>query len=210
MSTSDVQDRTAYKSFLATFDQHIAPRVGENRSGGFRKILEAAEQHALTARKPILIVETGGLRKLDHWKGDGQSTRIFDAFVAYHNGYLFSVDINPLCAVLTREVCTHRSLAVTGDSVQFLKAFPGKQAISVLYLDSFDLDVRNPAPSNTHHMNELMAVVESLEPGTVVAVDDNLIVDGQPVGKGQLVGQFLSSRGVPLLFDGYQKVWQMP
>ena len=197
-------------SFLTLFDQHIAPRVGQRRSGGFRAILGAAERYATIAGKPILVIETGGLRQLENWVGDGQSTRIFDAFVGHNKGFLFSVDINPICAVLVRQVCSNRSIAVTSDSVQFLHAFPDKQAISVLYLDSFDLDVKNPEPSSRHHLEELGAVIEFLGPGTVIAVDDNTVVDGRPVGKGYLVESLLKDRGIPMLFDGYQKVWQTP
>ncbi len=197
-------------SFLSTYDQHIASRVGKHRSGGFRAILTAAEQNATRTSKPILIVETGGLRQLENWLGDGQSTRIFDAFVGHHKGFLFSVDINPICAVLVSQVCGNRAIAVTADSVQFLRAFPGKQAISVLYLDSFDLDINNPEPSSRQHLDELTAVIDLLEPGTVIAVDDNTVVDGRAVGKGKLVEEALSNRGVSLLFDGYQKVWQLP
>jgi hypothetical protein len=205
-----VQPTSTSGSFLPLFEQHIATRVGNHRSGGFRAILRAAEQHAAQSGKPMLVVETGGLRQLENWLGDGQSTRIFDAFVGHHKGFLFSVDINPICAVLVRQICSDRTVAVTADSIQFLQAFQGKHSISVLYLDSFDLDVRNPEPSSRHHLEELTTVIDFLEPGTVIAVDDNTVVDGKPVGKGYLVESFLADRGVPLVFDGYQKVWQVP
>lgn len=200
---------TSNSSFLPIYDEHLAFRLGDHRSGGFRAIIAAAEQAALHKGKPLLVVETGGLRKIDNWLGDGQSTRIFDLFVSHHQGFLYSVDIDPICAVLTRQMCSDRCMAVTADSVSFLRSLPGKQAISVLYLDSFDLDVNNPEPSSRHHVEELREVFELLEPGTVIAVDDNPVINGQAVGKGLLVQKMLQKRGVPMLYDGYQKVWQI-
>ena len=53
-------------------------------------------------------------------------------------------------------------------------------------------------------------MIEFLGPGTAIAVDDNTVVDGRPVGKGYLVESLLKDRGIPMLFDGYQRVWQEP
>ncbi len=197
-------------NFSAQFQKHFSAKVGERRSGGFAAMIEAVEKHIEKTSKPLLVVETGGLRALDNWLGDGQSTRIFDQLVRHCDGYLFTVDINPNCATLTRQVCSDRTIAVTADSVEFLRALPGKKCISLLYLDSFDLDVNNPEPSSRHHLAELQSVIDSLDAGTVIAVDDNYIINGRLIGKGQLIASMLEKLAVPLIFDGYQKVWQLP
>lgn len=178
-------------------------------------MLGLIEDVAQKRNERISIMETGGLRKLNNWAGDGQSTRIFDALISRSNGVLFSVDIDPVCAVLTSQSCSKQTIPVTCDSVWFLSNFSGGSNLTAVYLDSLDLDIYDPEPSAKHHLQEIEILYPSLRPGTIVAVDDNLELemhDGAKikVGKGYLVGEFLESKGADLVFDGYQKIWQIP
>src|SRR5687767_14228272 len=82
MDTGPCQTRQRQRldSFLPFFDSHIAELVGARRSGGFRAMIAAVEAALVCSTEKLVLVETGGLRQLENWLGDGQSTRIFDAF----------------------------------------------------------------------------------------------------------------------------------
>ena len=151
-------------SFLETFDRDYAGLLA-NRATGFRAIFELLE---LADANRYLILETGTLRLLDNWAGDGQSTRLFDAFVNFHDGAVFSVDIDPKAVAVARAAVSARTHCVCADSVAFLRDVsrmaPG--GFDLVYLDSLDLDVNNPAPSAFHHIKELLAL------GTLAAGDD--------------------------------------
>lgn len=207
-------DGSASRSFLPVFDRDYAPRL-ERRAEGFRAIFERVEARAVVGaegRTSPLVVETGSVRVRDNWAGDGQSTRLFDAYVTHHRGRCLTVDIDPAAAPLVRELCSRRTEAVTGDSVAFLarlSADLGDRRIDLLYLDSFDLDPADARPSAFHHMKELAAVWRSVRPGTVIAVDDNPeLPDGHRIGKAMYVAQFLEDLGVAPFYDGYQLAWE--
>ena len=168
------------------------------------------EQKALRGQKDFLIVETGSLRTEPiNIPADGASTIIFDAFLKIHNGALHTVDLDPKCQGVIRKYCSEKVIAYTSDSVKFLETFNEAEKIDVLYLDSFDLDVTNPEPSAEHHLKEIEIIFDRLKKGTIIIVDDNLVYKGKPVGKGYLVEKFLKDKGVPMIFDGYQKVFQI-
>ena len=65
----------------------------EKRSVSFKKTIDYLEN----LKGPVVILETGCLRKPDSFSGDGQSTLIFDKYIQHRNdgSRLFSVDINP-------------------------------------------------------------------------------------------------------------------
>ena len=75
----------------------------------------------------------------------------------------------------------------------------------LLYLDSFDVDFENPLPAAAHHLSELMAALNLLAPGSLVAVDDNR--DDQ--GKGSEVAWFLAEHGAVEIVRGYVRVWRI-
>lgn len=202
-------------SFLPMYDRDYAPLLAQ-RAEGFRAIFERVEQHAERrgARNyDPLLVETGTVRTRDNWAGDGQSTRLFDAYVSHHHGRCLTVDIDPAAALLARELCSRRTEATTGDSVRFLSELSarlGERHIDLLYLDSFDLDPADARPSAFHHMKELTAVWRSLGPGTVIAVDDNPVLpDGTRIGKAMYVAQFFDDLGIAPFYDGYQLAWEL-
>ena len=205
-------------SFLPFYDREYGPRLGV-RTHGFRAILGRVEEERTrrsAQERPLLVVETGSVRVPDNWEGDGQSTRVFDAFAGHqgrHGDKVLTVDIDPDAAVAVRSLCSDRVEAHTMDSVRFLHELSGRlgaQPIDLLYLDSFDLDVRNPHPSALHHLKELAAIWKNVGPGTVVAVDDNPVLDdGTPVGKGVYVAQFFRDLGIEPFYDGYQIAWAM-
>lgn len=164
------------------------------------------------------IVETGCARQEDNFDGDGMSTLIFDGYVAQNGGKFWSVDINPLNTGFARSQTTHANI-ITSDSVKFLNEHTkywvdeGKP-IHLLYLDSFDFDMKDPHPSSMHHLMELTAVMPALKSGyTMIVVDDNFLVTNDKgktsfeLGKGAYVKQFMDLIGKPRVFTGYQWVW---
>ena len=159
-----------------------------------------------------LIVETGSMRMpgVVDFATDGASTFLFHHYCRDHGGECWTVDIDPAATRHVAALCDPRIVrAATGDSVAFLRAFARKDAIRLLYLDSLDLDADDPLPSQRHHLHEVEAVYDALAPGAIIAVDDHFVHRGAPVGKGTLVERFLRERHVPLVYDGYLKVWQL-
>lgn len=200
--------------FLPYYRKNIYPLLNKEwrkRGPGFFSILFLLQESLKrNPDKTPLIVETGSIRneEVENWAKDGNSTVIFDEFLEIYNGSLYSVDIDSKCTSMIGSKCRNVK-AITGDSIEFLKSFEQAGEIDLLYLDSFDLDFGNPLPSSTHHLKEIEAIFSKLKPGTIIAVDDHFEYCGKNIGKGALVEEFLNSKNVPLIYDGYHKVWQI-
>jgi len=149
------------------------------------------------------IIETGTVRQLDNWEGDGQSTIVWNALAAERGGTVTTIDINPLGAELVAELGLQATTAIVGDSLDVIPTLSGH--CDFLYLDSFDVDFENPQPAAAHHLSELTAALNLLAPGSLVAVDDNR--DDQ--GKGSEVAWFLAEHGANEIVRGYVRVWRI-
>lgn len=185
------------------------PPLGEmlaltgKRKAGFEFMI----RHLRQCRRPV-IVETGCARVEGNYEGDGQSTLIFDAIADELEGAVFSADIDQKAVEIARSQVGPRTKIHCGDSVRWLARLKGQAHL--IYLDSFDFDYLNPWPSMAHHMQELAASFHLLRPGCLVAVDDNFRLPLGLIGKGMIVGDFFDRIGVPLVFDDYQRIWQIP
>ena len=215
-------------TFYKWFDD-ISKKLGV-RETGFRKIFKYLDSQPT----PIIIVETGCLRKKDNFL-DGQSTLLFDKYtLARGSGSkVYTVDINPESTKICREIVSQNTEVTTEDSVHYLnniskKLFENKTKVSMFYLDSFDLDWRYEFPSASHHMKELAAITKILEKNTLVVVDDSpasanvardadnlsnwkVIADPAPAptigGKGYLVHEYACHVGASLIFSHYLSAW---
>jgi len=186
-------------SYLPRFDAEFAEKLTK-RSKTFRLMLELLERMP----GPISIVETGCVRELGCWDGDGCSTVLFNDFVDQAPGrHLLSIEINEATAKLASENCP-RAFVRIDDAVKALAGMPANEVISLLYLDSFDFDPANPHPSSLHHLKELAAAQKNLRPGSIICVDDNH-PDG--TGKGAYVRDYLHNLGIEPIADDYQIVW---
>jgi hypothetical protein len=160
--------------------------------------------HLETLGRDVIIVETGCLREEGNWGGDGQSTLVWDAFVNYQGGQVFSVDLDVKAAALANSLTSDKTRVEANDSLAYLLHLATLGlSVDLLYLDSYDIDWSQPEPSMQHHVKELDAAWPMLKPGTVVAVDDNL----PKVGKGYLVAQVAKREGWTVLAEGYVLAW---
>lgn len=226
MTGEHAVSRTPPKSraFWEFFDAEAAPKLAL-REKTLRKVFE----HLDRVDHSITIVETGCARIEDNWKGDGQSTILFDRYVKARDqeSVVYSVDINPIAIAQARRSVSDRVKLTESDSVKFLNGLltefaPKGKTIDLLYLDSFDLDWDYWYPSAAHHLKELCAAIRMLTGETLVVIDDcPLRVDyvsgaenqirfvRQPSvgGKGRLVAEFAASVGAKLEFAEYQAGW---
>lgn len=199
--------------FDVTFAEHFQPRL-DRRAEGFASLFAALSRGS---PQPLLILETGCLRLADNWTGDGQSTYLFDVYAQSvlalgHPATVLSIDLGIESIAAARAVCSSVVNLICNDSVYALHALARQmrgQVASLLYLDSFDLDLADAMPSATHHLMELTAAAPLLGSGSLVAVDD-YCVPGTVGGKGTLVDLYMNSIGATVLHSAYQKVWRIP
>lgn len=187
---------------LADDCKYLEGRIdsSDKRYHTFKQCLELIEE-----RGAKTLVETGTARNgIKNCYGDGCSTAIFARFAQDHEAELFSVDINPGAISCSRKCLQQLNLAahfIQQDSVQFLKSFD--RPIDFLYLDSYDFELRNPAPSQVHHLKEIIAAMPLLHADSIIMIDDCDLPHG---GKGKLVIEFLISQGWKILAAGYQVI----
>ncbi len=147
------------------------------------------------------IVETGCVRDVNNYSGDGCSTLLFDRYLNHRNGILRSVDINLETINNAKNFVSDKVILNCEDSVKYLYSL--KLDIDLLYLDSFDLNWNNPHPSAFHHIKELLAISSNLKNGTLIVVDDN----ANNTGKGQYLADYMANIGKTTLFNDYQIGW---
>jgi hypothetical protein len=79
----------------------------------------------------------------------------------------------------------------------------------LLYLDSYNItDWNNDWAPAAHHLKELFAAKNIINPGTLIIVDDNIMsTQGTRLGKGRLIYELMESLGISCFIDGYQVGW---
>lgn len=194
------------------FYDNIRSRLGQ-RMMGFDYIF-----NYLSRIKEPLIVETGCARQDNNYEGDGQSSLLFDKYIAERGGHFITVDISEESVKYCKSKMTsENSLVVKNDSVSFLQQLNQKlisdgKKIDFLYLDSFDAPRDQPEVvynSALHHLYELMTIMPSLASGALIGVDDNWNEDGKMKGKGQLIADYMSKIGNEPTLNLYQIFWKL-
>jgi len=181
----------------------------------------------------INIVETGCLRIKDNFKGDGQSTLLFDKYTQYRDemSKVYTVDINPNATKVCRSIVSDNVEIFTGDSVKYLAELMPRlkkeeKKVSLFYLDSFDVDWQSSDRSAAHHLKEMATIINYLSEETLVVVDDAPILAPMKIednkffpitehpspkpfvgGKGYLINEFAYANGATLYFSNYQSAW---
>jgi FkbM family methyltransferase len=209
--------------FWRFFDNVARPRLAR-RADSFGKVFSYLDR----LDRPVVIVETGCVRRKEAWEADGQSTILFDKYAKFHPGsLLLSVDIDPAATAVCRSLVRPEVQIHTGDSVAFLKTLvdarpPQAKPIDLLYLDSFDVDLHNPLPSANHALKELLTAAPLLSHEALVVVDDSplsllgtanpdgsitLIDTPRTGGKGRLISEYATQTGAESYFADYQCAW---
>lgn len=191
-------------SFEEKFRQYFQPRL-EKRADGFAAIFDALPKPLCN----LLILETGCLRIPGNWEGDGQSTFMFDALARDCGGLFFSIDVLAESIDTARRACSSATHLILNDSVTSLYALSRvlPTQASLIYFDSYDVDLVNPLPSAIHHVLELSAARPLIGPGTIVCIDDYGF--GSEGGKGMILDKFFSNIRAEVIYCGYQKVWRV-
>jgi|MesohylFT_1024984.scaffolds.fasta_scaffold10862_3 hypothetical protein len=200
-------------TFLEHFDNNIAnllnpainwrrQNVSDNlyqRKDGFRLIFEKLIEKNKSFYK---IVETGCARSESLPRI--QSTQLFEDFVNFYNGHIESVDINPENCKIAKNLVGNKVSINCSDSVEFLRNKSWND-VDLFYLDSYDVKWHRPEPSAEHHLKEFQAIEKYLKLGSIVAIDDNTFYGEEKsrTGKGKLIYQYLKSKNIYPIYDGY-------
>ena len=198
------------EKFWDWYDDFAAPRLAAwpkmNRANTFRKVFE----HLDSFDRPVHIVETGCIEDPDNWAGNGCSTILFNKYIETHPASTArSLEIAPEKVKLGKQHCRFVNFYLN-DSIKSLKRLLVEdRPVDLLYLDASDHNWVHEAPSQAHHLNELMTIMPKLHEDSLVVVDDSIIVtDDYPqnkvVGKGGLVAQYALEIGADFKFCEYQ------
>jgi hypothetical protein len=183
--------------------------------------LEKLENRAAT------IIETGSAA----WGTN--SSLLFDSYVNSFGGKFHSVDIRIQPSVSLRSLCSEQSTFFCDESLSFLKEYARlNNQIDLLYLDSWDVNWKDPLPSALHGFQEFMSMFPMLKAnkGSLLLVDDTpsdrLVMSrvqpqhvddfekfkglyGLYPGKGALIKQFLVCNQIGKeIKHNYQLLWE--
>ena len=209
------------------FYNSVREKLG-HRVGGFDYIF-----NYLKNIKDPLIVETGCCRGDDNYLGDGESSVLFDNYIAEYGGEFLTVDLSDVSFNYCKsKLISPKSSVTLSDSVCFLHKLNKRlqeenRKIDFLYLDSYDASSDNVEilqNSARHHIYELLAIMPSLKIGSLIGVDDNWIeitrkcVANNPNwtvsediaavrGKGMYINEYMNKIGIESCFANYQFFW---
>ncbi len=158
-------------------------------------------------REHPVIIETGTLREPGNWKGDGQSTRLWQWVAEHKSGCMMSVDMDYRACELAKRECP-KVHVICQDSVSFLRGFM-PFAVTLLYLDSaqWGLLPQDNIDCWMNQVAELAAIWAKLPSGCLIASDDSQTVDrGKPV----LTRRLFQALGIEPVHDSYIVAWKKP
>ena len=197
---ADMTERVSlFESFVAEFE----PLLGHTpRWEGFCFIVRE-----LLSRDTLRILETGTLRKVGNWAGDGCSTKIWDWIKEHKVGdiQIVSLDSDRQACAVAREECKH-VWVLCKDSITYLRNITDVQ-LDLVYLDSYDYSPGRETNACMHQVAELASIWEQLPSGCLIASDDSHNPDQ---GKPALTRRLLSMLGIEPLLDSYIVVWKKP
>tara|TARA_B100000927_G_scaffold223225_1_gene183037 strand:+ start:722 stop:1462 length:741 start_codon:yes stop_codon:yes gene_type:complete len=163
----------------------------------------------------INILETGSAAH------GTKSSMLFACYVKIFGGRFDTVDTNPEIKLYYSFIESSNIEFHSEDSLKFINNLEEEYVASLdlIYLDSFDLDINNPSPSQNHGLNEFLSLNEKLKKGALIAIDDTPIsyelfgntqkneFDFIP-GKGRLVLDFLDKNPnlYQILYHNYSVV----
>ena len=119
--------------------------------------------------RSAVILETGS----SAWGTN--STCLWDAYVQEFGGSVWSVDLRRTPSRQLRGRVSPATTLVADDSVAFLERWARHhrgEAVSLVYLDSWDLVAQSPMPAAVHCIREYEAIRPVLRDGALLLVDD--------------------------------------
>jgi hypothetical protein len=185
------------------WESEFKPLLGSSaRWAGFCYLM----RDQLERENPV-IIETGTLREPGNWKGDGQSTRLWQWVAEHKKACVVSVDRDLRACELARRECG-KVHVVCEDSVSFLRGFM-PFAVTLLYLDSIEWGPTRESNIDCwmNQIAELAAIWGRLPSGCLIASDDSQERDrGKPV----LTRRLFEALGIEPVYDGYIVCWRKP
>jgi hypothetical protein len=124
----------------------------------------------LLGGKPAVILETGS----SAWGTN--STCLWDKYVRSFGGHVWSVDIRRQPSRELKRKVSSATTLVTDDSVRFLSSWARHHEdthVSLVYLDSWDLNAHSPVSSALHCVREYEAIQPLLANGALLLIDDS-------------------------------------
>jgi hypothetical protein len=218
-------DREKYDSLDQLIDDHF--RIYSQADHPCRHTITSALQRL--GCRPAFIVETGS----SAWGTN--SSLLFDSYVNSFGGAFRSVDIRAQPMVDLRSRCTPNSTFYCDDSISFLKKISEGESAGqglLIYLDSWDVDWRDPLASAVHGFQEFLIllpllqrnagglllvddtpkdgeVMSSVQPGYLRAFEAFREVYGFGPGKGALIKNFLVGNSIGReIRHEYQLLWE--
>jgi predicted O-methyltransferase YrrM len=207
-----------YDNFITKHAVHWNPASQRSKI----KFFEYFIKKLVEKEKPLWIIETGTMWTRIEENAGAFTYLIGDLIMNYTGGKLTTVDISPEAIERSKENTKEFSSVieyVTMDSVKYLKGLGSNtRRVDAFFLDSYDLYIPDPLPSEIHHFRELLAVYDNLSDDVMIGVDDNFIpgtviywdwYDGagnkthvenfdtgkNTIGKGTLIERFLLQEG---------------
>lgn len=172
----------AWKNQGFNFDNFFEKyRQSIEKSGVSRlKFYEYIIPKLVAKNKPLYILETGTM-----WAplkdNMGAFTLIMgDLIKNYTGGKLYTVDISKKnlghCKIYTNNFSSHIEY-VESDSVSYIKNLSDEfiASLDLVYLDSWDFNFPQPHDSANHHLKEMMALYDRINPECPIAIDDNFL-----------------------------------
>lgn len=128
----------------------------------FQLVLEHFSESSLN------ILETGSAAH------GTKSSTLFANYVKRFGGTFDTVDTNPEIKQFYKFLETSNILFHTSDSLKYIENLSQKdiEKLDLIYLDSFDLDITNPEPSQEHGYKEFLLLNDNLKKGALVVIDD--------------------------------------
>tara|TARA_B100001057_G_scaffold61067_1_gene54369 strand:- start:3040 stop:3780 length:741 start_codon:yes stop_codon:yes gene_type:complete len=126
-------------------------------------------------QKEINIIETGS----SAWGMN--STSLFDSYVNSFGGNVYSVDIRAKPMLDLEKKLTKNTQLFCMDSVKFLEKIElNNKNQTLFYLDSMDVNWRNPLAAMKHGLNEFKTLTHILK------VNDHILIDDTPLNEKEL------------------------
>lgn len=145
-------------------------------SASRKQFLYKCFQYFESLNRPINILETG-----TQFSGKIGFTNIFAKFIKnYFGGTLTTIDNNynhiKLSKTYNKEYLDVIDY-VCADSLKSISGMPDSfiNSIDLFFLDSYDLNLYDPKPSSSHHLNELISFFYRINDKSFIAIDDNFM-----------------------------------